>query len=248
MLKFNEGFIGNEQRNPILFTGHDSQRLYDSHLKTMPDDWYYRQKIITYNYNNFGHRSKNIEEIDLSNYILFFGCSHTMGIGNAVEDTYPYLIANTLKCDYYNMSVEGSGTDIMMHNLTTWLLHVKEKPKLLVWQWPNPQRYLTVEGTAPHIIANGIWKHNSKKNTDFILAGDANNFFHSKTLLSAEYLKTLTSKKQIPIIEVSLINDNSTSKIFFDLVDKARDESHFGIQSNKNIANNIVNRYLGYQP
>jgi len=249
MLRFIEGFIGNERKNSSPFAGHDSNRLYNTHLESMPDDWYYRDKIITYAYNNFGHRSNHIEEIDLSNYILYIGCSHTMGIGNAVEDTYTYISSNLLKCDFYNMSVEGSGTDIMMHNLTTWLLHIEEKPKAIVWQWPNPLRYLTVEGSinSPNIIPQGIWKYNHKKNTDFILAGEANNFFHSKTILSAEYLKTLSFKKHIPIIEVSLTNDNSPSKIFFNLVDKARDESHFGIQSNKNLANDIVNRYLKYQ-
>ena len=61
--------------------------------------------------NNFtGERA---QEIILNNYILFTGCSHTKGVGLALEDTYPYLLAQKLNCDYYNLALGGTGQDVM---------------------------------------------------------------------------------------------------------------------------------------
>jgi DNA polymerase III alpha subunit len=53
-----------------------------------------------------------IEDIDLNNYILFIGCSHTEGIGLELQTTYPYLVSEELKCDYYNLGLGGTGIDV----------------------------------------------------------------------------------------------------------------------------------------
>ena len=82
-MKFNKNFIGNNMPNKTVnFLGFtDSEERYLESIKTQPNDWYYKDRSFTYSYNEYGHRSKNISDIDLDNYILFTGCSHTEGVG-----------------------------------------------------------------------------------------------------------------------------------------------------------------------
>ena len=104
MTKLYEYLIGNEFSNTTLaYRGLDSEENLHINLASQPNDWYYRNKTITYQYNEYGHRCKSIHDIDLDNYILFAGCSHTEGVGLELETTFPYLVSNQLGNDYYNM-------------------------------------------------------------------------------------------------------------------------------------------------
>lgn len=241
MLSLNEGFIGCKPDSILYFSGQDSEDLYTAHLKSMPLDWYYRNNILSYRYNSLGHRSKNIDEIDLENYILFVGCSHTEGIGHILEDTYPYKVASLLNCDYYNLGIGGCGIDIMLHNLSMWLLNIPQKPKAIVWQWTDPVRYLTVnEVSDPYVVSHGIWEQN-KTNQDFIIAGESSNFFRGRTFIVAEYLKSIENR--ISVIQVSFQEKYATNKIFYQCADRARDNGHYGRESNKILAEKIVDKY-----
>ena len=100
MLSLNNDFLGyHPKEHNVRFSGTDTSKIFLENLKTQSNDWYYRSNIISYDRNSNGHRCKNIDEIDLNNYILFIGCSHTEGIGLKLEDTYPYLLSNKLECD-----------------------------------------------------------------------------------------------------------------------------------------------------
>lgn len=243
MLSFNQGFIGYKPNSILSFSGSDDENQYHSRLASSPVDWYYRHTPLTYSHNDVGHRSKNINQVDLTNYILCIGCSHTEGIGNYVHDTYPHQTAELLNCDYYNLGLGGSGLDIMLHNLTTWLLQVTEHPRLIVWQWTDQARYLTVEDySTPHVITHGLWE-NDRNVTDFILAGDSNNFFASRIKAIEEYLNTVSVTKNIPIIQVSYQEKNAVNKIFYQSHDLARDGRHYGVESNKNLAIKIADKY-----
>ena len=73
MMQFNENFIGYQPNVTVKFSGGDQELFYEQNLIDQPDDWYYRSTDITYEYNSLGHRCKNIEDIDLDNYLLFSG-------------------------------------------------------------------------------------------------------------------------------------------------------------------------------
>jgi len=89
MIIYND-FLGSDNSNITLdFVGGDSKQQFNKNVLTQPIDWYYHDKKLTYSFNNQGHRSKNFKDIDQDNYILFTGCSHTMGIGLELEKTYP---------------------------------------------------------------------------------------------------------------------------------------------------------------
>lgn len=238
-LSVNEGFLGLpshycENKENQLYSGHDSKKLYETNLNIKPDDWYYRTKTINYFHNKLGHRCKNLSEVDLNNYILFLGCSHTEGVGNALEDTYPYIVSNQLNCDYYNLSIGGTGLDTMMHNLNVWMNKIKQKPKYIIWQWPEETRFLSFNESK--IQLHGSWEADvNVKN--FILAGDMINYFRARMKLAKVLLDCIPD-----VLEVDFFTKTDDYNIFFEHLDSARDDLHAGYKSNKNVADLIVSR------
>lgn len=243
MLLLNNDFIGHEpSEHNVLFSGSDTEELYNQHLKSKSIDWYYRTNPISYIRNSNGHRCKEIKDIDLTNYILYAGCSHTEGIGLELENTYPYLLSKSLNCDYYNLSVGGSGIDVILHNLIVWFGTVKQKPKLVVIQWPYWARYSR--------FANEPINETLRTNPITVVGG-----FADPTLMEGEgvhYFKSIEHLARIKInyiIDVPMFNvglsyypsflDDDFS--IFDKLDSARD-FHMGIESHKNLASKLYNR------
>jgi hypothetical protein len=243
MLLLINDFIGYEPiEHNVVFSGSDSEELYIKNLKSKSIDWYYRTKQISYIRNSNGHRCKEIKDIDLSNYILYAGCSHTEGIGLELEKTYPYLLSKSLGCDYYNISIGGSGIDVLLHNLIVWFGTVKQKPKLVIIQWPFWARYarFTEEPTNTNLQNNYISTISGIKDHT-LMEGEGVHYF--KTIEHLARIK-LNHIIDVPIINVglaefpSIINDDF---VIFDNSDNARD-THMGIESNKNLASKLYNR------
>lgn len=253
MLSLNNDFLGHHPlEHNVLFSGSDSEDLYIENLKLQPDDWHYRTNIISYIRNSNGHRCKEISDVDLDNYILYIGCSHTEGIGLHLEDTYPYLLSKKLNCDYYNLAVGGIGLDVVNYNLATWFAKIKKPPKLVVLQWPNHARITTKFSQTPDQLTlepeswhtYGSWSV-KKAVGDFLMSGEDIGFFKSLRILT----KTLAyNMATCPILELSsaydLINEGEYK---LKKIDNARDTSpvmargHFGIESQ------IFNTNLLYQ-
>mgnify|MGYP003348628087 CR=1 FL=1 len=71
-MKFYDDFIGEDWSNITMdFVIGDDEEKYKKNLKSQPSDWYYNNKKLTYIFNKYGHRCKDISEINLNNYILF---------------------------------------------------------------------------------------------------------------------------------------------------------------------------------
>lgn len=243
MLLLNNDFIGYEpEQHNELFSGSDSEELYTQHLKLKSNDWYYRTNQISYIRNSNGHRCKEITDIDLSNYILFAGCSHTEGIGLELENTYPYLLSKLLNCDYYNLGVGGSGIDVLLHNLIVWSGTVKQKPKLVVVQWPFWARYarFTREPTNATLESTLISTVSGKKDPT-LMEGEEVHYFKTVEHLARIKIKHMID---VPVINVGLSYYPSFMTddfVTFDHSDNARD-FHMGIESNKNLASKLYHR------
>jgi hypothetical protein len=242
MLLLND-FIGyGPSEHNELFSGSDSEELFNKQLKLKSHDWYYRTNQIRYIRNSNGHRCKEIKDIDLNNYILYAGCSHTEGIGLELENTYPYVLSKSLDCSYYNLGVGGSGIDVLLHNLIVWFGTVKQKPKAVVIQWPFWARYtrFTKEPNNATLQSTYIITVSGTKDP-VLMEGEGVHFF--KTI---EHLARIKIKHMIdvPIINVGLsyypsfITDDF---VIFDHSDNARD-FHMGIESNKNLASKLYHR------
>jgi hypothetical protein len=158
-MKIYNDFIGNDENNITTnFHGGDNVTNLNENTPKQPSDWYYHNKKITYTFNNQGHRCRNFEDIDKNNYILYTGCSHTMGTGLELEKTYPYLLSKELGMDYYNLAMPATGMDIVEYNLLLWLFKVPKKPKLVVIQWPDHSRFAEYDSLRNNILARGSWQ------------------------------------------------------------------------------------------
>ncbi len=243
MLLLNNDFIGYEPiEHNVLFSGSDTEELYTQNLKSNSIDWYYRTNQIRYIRNSNGHRCKEIKDIDLNNYILYAGCSHTEGIGLELEKTYPYLLAHSLNCDYYNLGIGGTGIDVLLHNLIVWYGTVKQKPKAVIIQWPFWGRYsrFTSEPTITNLQNTTLSIVGGTKDP-MLMEGEEVHYF--KTIEHLAKIK-INYIIDVPIINVGLshypsfINDDFC---IFDKLDKARD-FHLGIESHKNLASKLLHR------
>ncbi len=64
---------------------------------------------IKYLLNDYGFRSKNFTD---KPGILFFGCSHTFGVGVDQHMSWPELICNHYNLECYNLGMPGKGLDL----------------------------------------------------------------------------------------------------------------------------------------
>ena len=125
----------------VLFYGTDNNNDYEINKARLPLDWIYNSLPVTYNFNSNGLRmEKNIEQVD-SNYFIAFGCSHTVGVGVALENTWPYLLSKELNIDYINSAVSGSSIKLNAINFFNMLDQVGTLPKIVAFAWPSSVRY-----------------------------------------------------------------------------------------------------------
>jgi hypothetical protein len=244
-------FIGlNETNASLPFLPGDTEALFLQNVRKEKNDWYYKDLEISYDLNDNGHRSKNIKDINLSNYILFTGCSHTTGIGIELEKSYPYIVAKTLGCDYYNLSMPGAGIDVMEYNLLTWFSTVKYNPKLVIVQMPDHSRYCNLNPyiNSSFLVESGSWA-SEKEELQMILNFQDIGFFDARKFFTYENIKNTSPS---PIIMFNVFGQENKQINPNDLKmrdrDKARDLSHFGILSNAEFANNLADYIKKYYP
>lgn len=238
MIGFYNGFVGCNANKTLDFLGLDSETEYQKNLNAMPDDWYYRTNHITYQLNANGHRSKNINEIDLDNYILTAGCSFTQGVGLKLEKTYSYLVAEKLNCDYYNIAVGGLGIDAILHNLSMWFLTVSKKPKALVIQWPTKSRFCIFDDNR--VNGYGIW-NTENDIMKFIAIGTELGYFEFKCQSLLNLIENLD--KNIKVVHVSSYYEyKRKNDLHFNIVDLARDDKHYGIKTHELLSTDIIQK------
>jgi hypothetical protein len=234
-MQFYNNFIGYElQYHHELFTGSDSEERFSQSLITQPRDWHYRTNPISYIRNSVGHRSKELSNLDLSNYVLFTGCSTTEGTGLELERTYSHVVSSNLNTDYYNLALGGTGTDVVSYNLIQWHNLVKSNPKALVIQWPEPARFSKINTRDGEEYLQTIGPWSIKDNNDIgncLVYGKS--YFTSKKFMLRKLIKSLFT---CPIIEIEIEMIYHINSITEEL---ARDNSHPGIKSQLHIANII---------
>lgn len=213
-MKFNKNFIGYEKPSSQLMV-----------------------QGISYSYNSLGHRCKEIEEIDLDNYILFAGCSHTEGYGLHLNDTYPYLTAKYLKCDYYNLGLHSAGFDILFYNVLNWI-NKFPKPKLLVIQYPDSSRFSTLESESSLIVPHGPWS--TPDYVDLLMKSDDLGLLLFRNYCFRQLLNQYTNN--IPMIKLVFggIKTYDVESIRIEKLDYAVDNLHYGIETHNMCAETII--------
>lgn len=82
-------------------------------------------------YNSSGHRCKELEKINLRNHFVVLGDTAGISAHLPIEETFPHILSQKLKIDYYNLSVANGGVDAMKYNLFTWIRKIA-KPKVII--------------------------------------------------------------------------------------------------------------------
>ena len=119
----------------------DSEKQFKINQTALGKDWHWYDKSFSYQINDYGYRmNKDLHEVNFDNYMVFFGCSYTMGAGLPLEDTFAYRIAQRANMDYVNAAVCGSGPDFVFYNFTKLISSAPNLPKIIVLNWPNIAR------------------------------------------------------------------------------------------------------------
>lgn len=119
----------------------DSHKLHEENKILHGPNWRYYDYNFTYKYNTHGYRmNKELDAIDFDNYIAFFGCSFTVGVGLALEDTFAYRIADQLKCDYVNGALTAGSPSLVSLNITKLFKSAPKLPKAIIINWPPIHR------------------------------------------------------------------------------------------------------------
>ena len=185
-------------------------------------------------YNRFGHRCKEVDDLDFDNYILFVGCSHTVGVGVTVKQSFPYNVAKKLKCDYYNLGVGGGGIDAVEHNLLTWLTLYDKPPKYIFCEWPDRARFMSQLPGYENMTPAGHWMY-----PEFLVTADYP--LHVKEELVYKLINELSP---CPIIDIRFtglgIIANNSYTIWHCKDDIGTDGEHPGPKSHKATAEKII--------
>jgi hypothetical protein len=72
--RYPRGFVGNTPNFESNFLENtDDEKRFLKNCETQPSDWIYRNKKITYKYNEYGHRCVSPNQLK-PGYILYMGC------------------------------------------------------------------------------------------------------------------------------------------------------------------------------
>jgi len=231
------------------------------------DKWFYTNKRIPYQLNEYGYRSDKLSNIDDSDYILTFGCSYSYGTGLFYEDTYSYKLANKLNLKNINLAIPGGGISEMVYNTILFdnnFTNIR-LPKYVVYQYPNDYR-VTLGKEYPNNLDNiqlqtiGV-SRNEYTEIDYINEYYIKNSGEKKIkdLLFPLYLNNIWESLGVPVFHITFNDYNQELKSDFQdfeilnirestysqeeyLYYKARDLSHNGREFHDKVKEIILNK------
>jgi hypothetical protein len=215
---------------------NDLEELYLYNIENNYDQmslngWVNRQ--FTYKFNSHGFRS---EEFSYDDSVMFFGCSHTAGVGLPWESTWAYNVARELNLKNFNLGMPGCGPDTAFRLANHYIPQVK--PKLVVYLDPPPGR-MALHSARRKI--HDFWatiKPDEYKDPSF-------KSYYEHWLSLHENVVLHSLKHQLAI---EMICRNQNIKFVYahsdeiPLNDFARDLGHAGKNSNRNFAKIILDR------
>lgn len=234
-----------------LWYNCDNEELYKENLiknrKLMEEnDWVGTR--IEYTLNKSGYRCK---EFDIqSNNIMFLGCSFTFGLGLKEEQRWSTIVSNKLKLREVNFGFPGGSNDYCFRMLVKWFNIIK--PKLVVMLSPPNRRYEYIDYIGPS-------KHGSEHRGEIITNFNINeavkknmSYFHDMFMYEPTN-SILNYAKNVMAIEHFLQHHNV--KFIWDhfyetyesfgrkhKTDFARDISHYGVKTNIDTANHVLDQ------
>lgn len=141
-LRFNSNYKLLEHTSMVKvktqFYSTDEESLFRKNKKRNGPNWEWHDKIIRYEFNSLGYRSKEPDQV--KKFILGFGCSFTEGVGLNEQDIWLHKYSRKLGIEYLNFAKEATGMDIQHYNTLLWKQNKLPLPELVVCQWPQKFR------------------------------------------------------------------------------------------------------------
>lgn len=189
-------------------------------------------------------RCKTIDSIDLNNYVLFTGTSHTEGVGVDVEESFPYLVSKYFNYDYFNLAVGGTGTDVIEHNLLVWSYLFKDhQPKYVFIEWPPEERYAAQYSGHTNFVEAGNWSDDQNA-VELLIKGKK--VFKNRLLMLYNLSRSLFKCPVINLRYSSLVTEdmNNSNMIWIQRLDRGTDDAHPGPESHKDVSKKIIEHIL----
>lgn len=180
---------------------------------------------ITYKFNEYGFRSKsflNLADDKDKLRILVTGCSHTVGIGNKLEQSWPVILSNKISNSVlYNLAQGGNSPDYCVRSIYKTIDIFN--PDIVIVLWPDKSRF------------------------EWPIEGDPNHFYYPgrdnyPLILTDSYFQDYSFKKNQIMAEIICKNTQYYSLCWEDLLNttnpifsQGRDK-HFGFELHKTIA------------
>lgn len=207
--------------------GHDSaEHCFNSnYFSTYPYP-------IQYKFNEIGYRTNSVNEF-AGNEILAIGDSFTLGLGVTEQHTWPAQLSALMHYPVLNFSLNGASNDWM----------ARKTQQLLQWFQP---RAIVVHYTFSHRRerAHANWTDDERTECEPFYS-DQENFDNWRS--NFDYFSSLN----LPVIHSFITNWHNQSVDYTQLpgkiikptvkVDLARDGFHYGVKTNRELAQQITN-------
>ena len=162
----------------LKFWSSDTYELYNK--KNKPGWEYEDSEDLVYEFNEWGYRTKNIDDLD-KDFALVFGCSYTEGVGLYQKDIWCEKLCKELGIDVFNLAKQGTGPDISYMNTMLYVKNlIKHKPRLVIYQWPQIFRktFTYTNGSNNSNLSLNLTNHNI--NTD--VSNEDSNWYKNRWL------------------------------------------------------------------
>ena len=189
-------------------------------------------------------RCKSLKDIDVNNYVLFTGTSHTEGVGVDLEESFPYLVAKYFNYDYFNLAIGGSGTDVVEHNLLVWSYLFKDhQPQYVFIEWPPEERYAAKYPGYDTYLPIGSWSEDENA-IELLMKGKK--IFDNRLSMLYDLARSLFKCPIIDLRYSSLVSEdmNNSKMIWIQRLDRGTDNSHPGPESHKDTSKKIIEHIL----
>lgn len=175
-------------------------------------------------YNSRGHRCRELEEINLQNYLLFAGDNISLGLDKPMEETYPHIISSLMNMDYYNLSIFNGGVDSIKYNLLIWNATVPVQPRAII---------VSAEFLNAFLVSDKNYSDLQPANLDdeqiqsVLASGNTTQYFPARKMLADKLLRNTLN---VPIYQIDFENKLSVfSEGVFNIRYSSKVINHFDI-------------------
>lgn len=193
------------------YYGTDTKPLYQRNLKYLPNNWKYRDEVVSYNFNSSGLRMQ--QELDtIKDYILFSGTSYTFGLGINEADRFSNIISNKLNLDFINFAGPTYSVKMQVISFFNLLKSNFILPSVMVIEYPPTCAYTWYENGNFLFTYSKHLPTDYKKHVDAHTSLLATEFHLQEANMFRNMLIGTCKRLGIKLLEVSLFKNEQFAK------------------------------------